>query len=1646
MITRKHAEQLDLELIESSNTLTLNTFSGELKTTSIKTTIPISSTLKIAAFVVKNNITLDRVHFNFKTTWPGLEKELYDEVKRNIAYGKLDAVIGIDQLYSKFSNGRTMRHPTLGLELKQTYFGWSVGGSLERKDESLLPAETNHNIFTSIAITTEPTYDHEDDEEVIIQSRMSRLFTTEEEEGEGETKFSAEEQYALDQFKQTIEFNEGQYFVKPIFKRGCIPLLNNYNLALDRYRKLRYRLSKNPELRTKYSDAINTLIKNEEVEKVEETPLEASEPGRVVYYLPHLPVVNEQKTSTKVRPVFDGSAKNHQGVSLNDQLLAGPKTQRSISTLMLHLRLNPIVVVCDVVRMFYSINYNEQPEGLMDGLTNNKDLFRFLWRDDDNVEPDVYRFRKVLMGSKTSPFQANSVILHHVEKMIKETDDPLTIECCELLQKFVYIDDILLGLTDEDKAIQVIKEVRRIFRTMNMELSKFVSNSIKVLKEIKKDDLAKEENDTESVEISKPTKVLGTMWDPNNDTLSFPYTKLLDNEIEHTKRGISKIIPSIYDINGEIAPFILRGKVILSMAWAYDKSEGDHATIDDVENEEKETPHGIDDSNRDRLTESSKTMSGQEIEEFNNDVNKHFGLQTTDEVGPESKDNDAKNNTKANQTVVATKRVKMKKPRYLSWDESLPPHIDALFTDWLKDIELINEFRTNRYLFGKEDGEFVRPPSRDQLELHIFSDGGLLAYGIVVFIRFPSKEGGYKMRRIFATSRIISPKNNMSVPRRELNGLVLAAVKAKALREELEIPEGNVFIHTDSIICMYWLIKPLDKLATYVFNRVKAIKDAGVDHNVFYTASEENVADLVTKVKPLRDYINNSFWDEGPTYLKDEEWKEGRSIKEIHALQKPSESEEEEIEKEVKKNTNIRANFIRASQVMVEDNIVSAVMKRSNDLAKVVMILRRSIHAVLKFRKLIGKNKPAPQKPVEGGDSVDVKKTNQFVWAMYQRRWYVAEKVHDIDKLPPKLKKCLKEGSTPVKFLRDGLYSVVKKVEEFGINDDIDTRRSKTDLMGYNIAITAAGDNRPVDECDDTESSNQPEEAQIPNDENHNDNPIMRFILENFEVQDNTNATEYRKLLNLIAMNDQMCTFALEYSQLEAGDTVDKESVLFQLNPYLCEKDRVIKMNSRLSDAELLPEQTKFPIILAKDSPFGDLVIMKQHTTNAHAGPQATHRSVRTQYWIVGGKRKVASVIRTCMQRHCIKQRAKAIIQDAPPLPKQRFEAEVFTCISADGMGPFEIKVENVCHFKAACNKCHKEKTYEEMQKEEDEKKCKTKKVYIVIFTCLSSRNINLELLQDRSTESFLMAFQRHCSENSFPKFILTDQAPEYKREDMEIQKVLKKSEVQTYMAEKGIRWQFTPANSAQHNSITESLVKQSKLALYGTFKDVHMTESEFNTALKIAQGKMNQRPLVAISDDPEDQNLLTLTPAHLKLGKALMSLPSDFDKVDDVANLSLKSRWEQRKRLQRKFFLRFKDEYLLNLSKLHTKQTKNVVIKQGDVVLLLDEKGSRDAFPIARVAKTFKGPDGIVRSVELKLPIKFKATKKRKKHDTKNAANELIHYSNKAKTIHRGVEKIAHLEGNPSVEKEPEVEDEEDQFDRTNGTYPSIDHGGGSR
>ena len=81
-------------------------------------------------------------------------------------------------------------------------------------------------------------------------------------------------------------------------------------------------------------------------------------------------------------------------------------------------------------------------------------------------------------------------------------------------------------------------------------------------------------------------------------------------------------------------------------------------------------------------------------------------------------------------------------------------------------------------------------------------------------------------------------------------------------------------------------------------------------------------------------------------------------------------------------------------------------------------------------------------------------------------------------------------------------------------------------------------------------------------------------------------------------------------------------------------------------------------------------------------------------------------------------------------------------------------------------------------------------------------------------------------------------------------------------MEDKGITWKLSPARSPKDNSTAESLIKVSKNVLYGLLGNKKLTETEFSTAIKLAQNRMNSRPLVGLSDDPKDNKILTITPS----------------------------------------------------------------------------------------------------------------------------------------------------------------------------------------
>ena len=105
---------------------------------------------------------------------------------------------------------------------------------------------------------------------------------------------------------------------------------------------------------------------------------------------------------------------------------------------------------------------------------------------------------------------------------------------------------------------------------------------------------------------------------------------------------------------------------------------------------------------------------------------------------------------------------------------------------------------------------------------------------------------------------------------------------------------------------------------------------------------------------------------------------------------------------------------------------------------------------------------------------------------------------------------------------------------------------------------------------------------------------------------------EMKEVLNLMIENEQIATWPEEMEHLKGGKEIEKPSVLFQFKPFL--ETNLIRMRTRLEYGEHMPEQTRFPIILPKDSKLTDLIMLNQHEQMAHCGAEQTTRLICNPY------------------------------------------------------------------------------------------------------------------------------------------------------------------------------------------------------------------------------------------------------------------------------------------------------------------------------------------------------------------------------------------------------------------------------------------------
>ena len=106
-------------------------------------------------------------------------------------------------------------------------------------------------------------------------------------------------------------------------------------------------------------------------------------------YVPHKPVIREEAASTKVRVVYDASAKAHpNAVSLNDCLLLylGPTLQNKMWNVLVRSRVHPLALVGDLKQAFLQAIIREA----------DCDALRFYWKQGEHSEIETLRFTKAL--------------------------------------------------------------------------------------------------------------------------------------------------------------------------------------------------------------------------------------------------------------------------------------------------------------------------------------------------------------------------------------------------------------------------------------------------------------------------------------------------------------------------------------------------------------------------------------------------------------------------------------------------------------------------------------------------------------------------------------------------------------------------------------------------------------------------------------------------------------------------------------------------------------------------------------------------------------------------------------------------------------------------------------------------------------------------------------------------------------------------------------------------------------------------------------------------------------------------------------------------------------------------------------------------
>ncbi len=1206
-------------------------------------------------------------------------------------------------------------------------------------------------------------------------------------------------------------------------------LKNNYFYALQRLKNVeRSKHYRNEDVRKGFIDEVDSWQEEEYTEAVED---EKPHLGKGKFYLPIFPIVRFDKETSQVRPVVDAKAR-HAGHSLNDFILSGPNLINDIVAVLFRFRLYPIALAGDVSRFFlrtymYSVS--------------DRDFHRFLWRM-KNGEIGIRRFKVHAFGNKGSP----CVAMYLARKMADEVGSE---RAKETVYRSTIVDDNLDSVETIKEAIELRKQLTKIYAHGNMKIKKWQSNEDAVLADLPDEEKGKH-LDISGVaadlmeEDQLLTKTLGIVWSPSHDCFTFAFAPPEDlSSLTWTKRLIASTFSRIYDPLGMLAPVIILAKIIMQETWQLN----------------------------------------------------------------------------------------------IDWDTPIPELLLRRWKKWLSTLPEINKIRIPRAL---------KFPGAKYIEIHAFSDATLEAYAAVIYVvSYHDEEKKYCSRQAVAKARVASGgrKPSNTVPRLELQGMYLAMkILSNILGEVPSVQQKDIFLWTDSMNCLWWTKHSSDKaLLMFVANRVAYITEKVFPSNIRHVATDLNPADVFSRGCTPAELANDELTLKGPQFL------ESRNFPVQPAFEKNHIKNAEEEMKKVARN--IRGSeavfYVRISELrrceQLKDEYPSYPTVEERDhpthigswttffnVRRCALLWKHKAFNTVPCYKFL--SPPKRRDDPETDDDVD-----SVVSGGEEM-----EEGNDVDDAEPREED--KENDTQAK--PGNAFAVTSKLYDLGDRDvEEDAIVPPTEKQEEKDARAFVEEFRSM-----LKHSRGPTKAK---------NSLLR--LDEAPASDLVFAKAKGGKLGLpidseetprtildsriwaeawasIWRQTQEETFHRTRAELKRFGAVLLSNNLAPLRPKLYE-DGIMRAETRTRQSKYLPFGTRCPIIVHPQHPVTKLYFRHVHEKPLlhTGGPGQLLNTVRKSLWVPRGRNLAHKVICECAScRRMLATQRQQHMAALPDFRIPRLSSVAFEHTSVDGFGPLYAKFKKGTRSDSG-----------------------VRKRYGILFTCLASRAVHIEMAEDNGTDAFFRAFDRFLARRPRPRLMRSDGGGNF-RAAKRLITAIREAEEASMLPQRyhDIRWELNTPYAPHTGGAHERCVALAKTSMYAQLKGVTPTDDELHTVLTRAEGILNNRPLTFVSGDLDDP--LPVTPNHLLAGMGstvAQVLPSDEGFVPGFIRT---------RQLVEKCWKQLIDDLVPKLATTKRKFLKAYDdLREGDVVIALDAK-KLGRWPLARIVQMRRGKDGLVRTV----------------------------------------------------------------------------------